>query len=343
MRSLKEIATAFLSHFPPGLVSRLGPTIRKILDGIADAFRVEASNRIDDYRRETNPATCRTLLESWEAALDLSSTKIAQFGTEARRQAQVISVMRALGDLSLPGMRQALEPFLDYADPSQILIIEPDRAALQAAHTYPPASPALPATIPTTFPPLIVFFDILDDGPIGDAGAQIFVNITGNASLITFTLTGPAGTSQQCFFDVGYLGDGAVLAKDYVLYAPPSKVGANGTQSVRGFTKGRWVLTCLNRGIPMATLHSASLFIEANGRNELGQEALGNELHSFVVIADPALLGPLADLEAAADAIIRQKPAYTGGALVVKNMVMGGGILAIPDLPETLPDASIPG
>lgn len=340
MRTLKELTASLLALLPPGLVSRMGPDRRKIWEAIADTLRTEISDRIDRLDAENNPAQVVQFLALWEEALDLSGTKVARFGSISRRQAQVVAALRSMGgDLSIPALRALLAPFFDYADPAQIEVLEPDRAALKAAHTYL-AKTTLPAVIPTGFPPLVVFFEILDDGPVSDAGAQIFINVTGDLSQMTFTLLGPGGTSQQVFWDVGELGDGAVTNANFVLYAPPTKQ-LNGA-SIRGQAKGMWSLICVVRS-GVAALNSAAMFIEAVGRNSLGQECLGNELHSFVVVADPALLGPNADLDAAEGALLRQKPGYTGAAIVVKNIVMGGGVLAIPDLPTTIPDASIPG
>ena len=75
--------------------------------------------------------------------------------------------------------------------------------------------------------------------------------------------------------------------------------------------------------------------------NRIG-EGLGAALFEFLVIADPALLGTGYDIEGAFKAIQRVKPAHVLGSIVVKNTVMGGGLLAIPDEPTTLPSRSIP-
>lgn len=339
MATLKEIYSSLLALLPPGLVANMGPDRRKIWEALADAIRTEVSDRLDALIAEMNPARALYFLPLWESALDLSSTKIANFGTIAQRRAQVISALRGIGDLSIPGLRALVALFLDYADPSLIQILEADRDMIRAAHTYVTAE-SLPLAIPAGFPPLDVKFQVPDDGPVSDAGAQVFINITGNLSELTFTLSGPGGTNQQVFFDVGYLGAGAVVAQDYVLYAPPTKRTITGA-NVSGQTLGDWHLTCTSRGAP-GTLHSASLFVEALGRNALGQESLGNENHYFAVVIDPGLVGPNYDLEGATDAVHKHKPAYAGVAMVVKGTPLGP-IPGWPDLPTTIPDDTLPG
>jgi hypothetical protein len=339
MRTLKEIYGSLLALLPPGLVGNMGPDRRKIWEAIADVIRTEVSDRLDAFITETNPARASYFLPLWESALDLSSTKIATFGTIAQRRAQVVSALRGVGDLSLPGLRALLALFLDYADPGQIQILEADRDTIKTLHTYP-AVETLPLTIPTGFPPLDVKFQVPDDGPVSDAGAQVLINITGDLSELTFTLSGPGGTGQQVFFDVEYLGSGPVVAQDFVLYAPPAKRTITGA-SVRGQTLGTWHLTCTSRA-GTGTLHAAGLFVEALGRNSLGQESLGNELHYFAVIVDPGLVGPNYDLEGATDAARKHKPSYAGVAMVVKGAPLGP-IAGWPDLPTTIPDDTLPG
>lgn len=337
--TLRELYHSVLGLLPPGLVANMGPDRRLIWEGIAAALLSEVSDRLDAFIREMDPGRVVYFLVNWEAALDLLNTKIASYGTVERRQAQLVVALRGTGDLSIPGLRTLLAPFLDYADPSLIQIIEADRTAIKAAHTYPTTS-TLPATIPTAFPPLDVAFDVVDDGPVSEAGAQVVINVSGNLDDLTFTLRGPGGTGQQTFFDVGYLGSGMVTAQDFVLYAPPSKQTVAGA-TIQGETKGTWHLTCVSR-FGTGTLHAASLFVEAMGRNSLGQESLGNELHYFAVVVDPALAGPGADIEAATDALLKHKPAHTGAIVVVKGTPMGP-VAGWPDLPTTIPDETLPG
>lgn len=337
--TLRELYHSLLAALPPGLVSNMGPDRRLIWEAIAAALLTQVSDRLDALVREMDPGRAEYFLALWESALNLVNTKVSSFGSVARRQAQIVAALRSIGDLSIPGLRTLLAPFLDYADPSLLQVLEADRDAIKTAHTYA-STATFPVTIPAGFPPLDVAFEIPDDGPVSEAGAQIFINITGNLDQLTFTLNGPGGTAQQVFFDAGYLGSGAVTAQDFVLYAPPAKLTRAG-QSIAGETKGSWHLTCVSR-TGTGTLHSATLFLEAVGRNALGQESLGNELHYFAVVVDPGLLGANADLEAAADAVLKHKPAYTGSALVVKGSPFGP-IAGWPDLPTTIPDETLPG
>jgi len=338
MLTASEAIRRLYGYLPPGIVKRLGPDRRKMFEALSEALQANIEQRIDWLRVETNPAQLVRFLPSWQAALDLASTRIATTGNTKQKQAQVVAGIRACsGDLSIPSLQALLGPFLDYADPSQLQIIEPDRAALKTAHTYGPTT-ALPAPIPNAFPPLICEWQITDDGPVSEAGAQVVVNITGQLEDLTFTLYGPGGVNQQVFFDRRELGEGAVAARSFVLYASSNKVRLD-SQSIKGPTKGVWRLVCVSQGAA-GTLHDASLFVEAHGRSATGAEGLGKSLFEIAVIADPVLMGPNADLETANDSLLRNKPAWLGASIVKKTAI--GGISAIPDLPETLPDASLP-
>jgi len=338
MLSAREAIRRLYGYLPPGIVKRLGPDRRKMLEALSEALQSNVEQRIDWLRVETNPAQIVRFLPSWQAALDLASTRIATTGNVKQQQAQVVAGIRACsGNLSIPSLQALLGPFLDYADPAQLVVLEPDRAALRTAHTYSPTT-TLPAAIPNVFPPLVCEWTIADDGPVSEAGAQVVVNITGNLEDLTFTLYGPGGVNQQVFFDRGELGEGAVVAKSFMLYASSNKVRLD-AQSIKGPTRGVWRLICASQGAA-GTLHDASLFVEAHGRAASGVEGLGKSLFEIAVIADPLLMGPNADIEAASDGLLRNKPAWLGASIVKKTAM--GGVSAIPDLPETLPDVSIP-
>lgn len=334
--TLSEVREQLLAALPPGMPQRLGPDLRAYYEGIAEVLKTWCADIVDRLRREANPRTCEQMLSRWEAALALTETTVAKFGTTAQRQRQVIAKLRERGSLSIPDIRAVMQMFFLYADPSAIQVLETSRSALKALHTH--AASGLPAAI-TVFPGLAVTWDITKDvGDVSEAGAQVQINITGQLEDLMFELVGPLGSTQKATWDEGYLGTGAVVAQSYMLYAPRDKVFGvpPNTWSIAGPIYGRWTLKALRTGIPLATLHSASLFVEGIGRVP-GGEGLGAAMYEFAVVADGALLGSGYDLNAAYDALQRIKPAWS-----VARMAMGGGLLAIPDLPETLPDASIP-
>ena len=110
-------------------------------DALADALKQVALDRVDAVRREINPATCTEILPAWEDAGGLAETSIARFGTVQQRRNQVVAKLRENGSFALDDIRAAVQPFLLYADPSQIEILETDRAALSALHTYQNLTP----------------------------------------------------------------------------------------------------------------------------------------------------------------------------------------------------------
>lgn len=334
-----EYVRMLMSFLPPGVVKRLGPDRKKFHVAIAEFLYEALQAPVNILQRETDPGRANVLLGSWQAALDLATTKTATSGNLARKQEQLVAGLRAAsGSLSIADLRALLGPYLDYADPAQIAIIEPDRAALKTAHTYQTVT-SMPIPIPNAYPPGILFWSVSDAGPVSEAGAQVEISVTGNLSDLTFTLYGPGGVNQQCYFDRGELGNTVVTNQSFVLYAPISKKRLE-QQTIAGETKGRWSLVCFSQGAP-GVLHGAELFVEAHGRASDGQEGLGKSLFEFAVVADAALMGGNADVESARDALQRNKPAWLGASIV--NKPSGGIVVAIPDLPDTIPDESIPG
>ncbi len=342
--TLAEITEQLLRALPPGYAPRLGPDLLGIYECVAQMLKTWCADVVDQLRLEVNPRTCEQKLAEWESALGLGETTVARFGTTAQRRNQVIAKLRERGSLSIPDLRAVMQMFFGYADPQAIQVLETSRALLKAAHTYTTLL-AVPAAI-GNFPPLFCPFEVLkDDAQVGPAGAQLDITITGYLEELRFSLVGPAGTTQQAYWDEGFLGAGSVTAQRFMLYAPTAKLfGDPGkTQvSIAGQVQGIWSLRIVRTGANPATLHSAKLFVEGVGRTATGQ-GLGGAMYEFAVVADPALLGADYDLTGALRALQRIKPAYMGAAVMTKNNVMGGGLLAIPDIATTIPDASIPG
>lgn len=338
-----EILAQLKAYLPPGLAPKLGPDLLGFLEVVADRLKARCADLADRLRQEASPLTCEQMLPDWEAAFGLTETTISRFGSVAARQAQLVSQWRAHSSLSIPDLRALLQPFLLYADPTQIQILEADRAALKAAHTYPSNDTFV--VIPIGFPGVSTTFTVKDDGPLSEAGAQLRVKISGYLEELDFTLVGPDGGMQQGHWPAGYLGRGQVLQQEYMLYAPTGLLfGAPPQQtSTAGNTGGTWALLIYSTGPHPGTLHEAGLFVESVGRNARGGEGLGCAVHEFAVVVDQTLLGAGADLYAARQMLERAKGGWTRAGLLKKNAVMGGGLLAIPDEPTTLPEESIPG
>lgn len=305
------------------------------LSALAGALKDTTTDRFEQLRLEVNPATMVEEIPDWESACGLSNTLLAKFGTEAQRRGAVWSVLREHGSFSLEDIRAAVQPYLQYADPSQIQIVETDRAALRSQHTYRNTTPLVVGT--NTVEGTVI--RVMDDPKVSSAGAIVRFNFTGVLDEVQFFLGSPTGPPFSKAWESGFLGIGAVTGENYTLFAR-EMAGAP--------INGEWVLY-VRTGSTGATINSWSIFVEGIGVNfdnaspprRIG-EGLGAVIYEFVVVADPALLGAGYDLEGAYKAIQKMKPAHTRGNIVLKNVVMGGGLCAIPDEPETIPDRCLP-
>lgn len=332
-----ELKQLLITLLPPGSDQLYdldnSANLGRTFNALAGTLKEVQVDRAEQLRLEVNPKTCVEKIPDWEAACGLSATDLARFGTLEQRRNAILAVLREHGSFSLTDLRAGLQPYLLYADPSQIEIIEPDRTAQRAAHTYSDGTPLVLAASSTGSRSVRV----LDDPRVSPAGAQVSINLTGNLSEVSFRLTAPDGT--QKIWPIRFLGEGAVVNGIYTLFA---------RELADAPIRGDWTLS-LTTGASGATLHSWSLFVEGLGVNLIGPppypptrngEGLGAGMFGFLVMVDPALLGAGFDLTAAERAIQRLKPAHVRGALGLKSQF--GDNCAIPDDPQTLPDRCLP-
>jgi hypothetical protein len=190
------------------------------------------------------------------------------------------------------------------------VIIEANRAALTAAHTYTNATGAsigLNSTVTQT-----VY--VPDDGGVSDAGLQLFVTITSsNPEQLSFTLTGPnqanaTGTGQAVVtFPSGSLPAGSVSTVAFRLNDASVSPG----KKIFGY----WTLQ-ISTGAALCTLASWSLFVEGGGqRDSAGNSGLGEQMHDWIVQYNSAI-GSSPNFPAALAAIQRIEPADSNGVLV---------------------------
>ena len=290
----------------------------------ADALKSLAFDRVDALRLELNPATCTELLPAWEAACGLSETNIARFGSVQQRRNQVVSKLRENGSFSLDDIRAAVQPFLLYANPSQIEILETDRAALLVAHTYPNLTPLPIAPNGSGFSSVTV----ADDPLVSPAGAKVYVTLSATIEQVAIRLEGPDGTSQ--LWPRGFLGSGLVGPVQFELW---SKKHAGKP------IKGQWKLRFETQAAAF-TMQSWALVVEGLGRNPDGSEGRGAAMFEWAVVSDPTKVGADFNLEAAQRVINRIKPAHTRGVIVRRGPI--DGFCAIPDTDTAIPDRAIP-
>lgn len=332
--SVDDVKALLVSLLPPGsgdlYALRNSDNIGGLFYAISRTLKAYGLDRLDQLRLELNPSTMVEKIPDWELACGLTNTPVAKFGTTAQRRNAVLAVLRAHASFSLDDIRAAVQPYFLYTDPTQIEIIETDRDDLRTAHTYTNASPII-IGMNSSGSSLI---QVLDDPQVSSAGATIQIELTGLLEEVGFTVTCPDGSAVD--FAPGYLGAGAVVFQVYTLFCK---------QLAGRSINGSWRFEVRTGGTAGATVDAWTLFVEGLGviYNYLGQrvgQGLGAAIYEFAVVADPALLGTGYDLNAAYRAIQAIKPAHVLGSLVVQNVV--AGVCAIPDEPETIPDACIP-
>lgn len=333
-----QLKAALIAGFPPGTEKLWdwqhpdGPG--PFNEAAAQVLDVAGVQKVDQLRAELQPSTAREKLPEWESSLGLMGSRAAQVGTVRQRQKQVVSRLREWGSATtLEAIRAIVGPLLDYADPSQLVILEVDRDVLRTANTYL-FSGLLAFTFATSS---TVYFYVPDDTNVSPAGAQvdITINLSANLSNVGCTLYAPDGTHYS--IGVGQIGDVSPATGTWRLYFPQFagvKVG------------GIWKLVI---GTISGTgyISAAGLFVEGLGRDSTGNDGLGGAKFQWAVVWDPALLGPDADIQAAAAAIQRINYATRIAFLAGRSRGLGklpaGQLAAIPDDPGSIPSACIPG
>jgi hypothetical protein len=158
--SLDEVRRFLLNLLPPGAdkLYDLTPAgdVFKLFDGLAATFKQFGFDLIETLRVEIFPSSCVQKLPDWEKALGLTGTFTTTNGTAAQRQTGVLSKLREFGSFTPYFVRSIIAPLLGYADFTQLRVIETNRDALTALHTYvdePPGNQgAIPANGSTTRP-----------------------------------------------------------------------------------------------------------------------------------------------------------------------------------------------
>lgn len=332
--SVDDVKALLVSLLPPGssdlYALRNSDNIGGLFYAISRTLKAYGLDRLDQLRLELNPSTMVEKIPDWELACGLSNTPIARFGTTEQRRNAVLAVLRAHASFSLDDIRAAVQPYFLYQDPTAIEILETSRTDLRSAHTYVNATPIIIGASTTGYGTLTV----LDDPRVSPAGATVQIELTGLREEVGFTITCPDGNAVD--FRPGYLGAGMATFDVFTLFAK---------QFADRAINGTWRFEVRTGPTMGATIDAWTLFVEGLGTiyDYMGQrvgQGLGAAIYEFAVVADPALLGTGYDLSAAYRAIQAIKPAHVLGSLVVKNGV--AGVCAIPDEPETIPDACIP-
>mgnify|MGYP000887831931 CR=1 FL=1 len=164
---------------PGPLFTALGAVIKQV-----------GTDQVDDLRDQLSPLTCSTeTLAIWEAGLGLLDTPLTRTESVEFRRVQVISRLREWGAPTRDLIRRVVFALLGYSNPEDVVILESDRAALRALHTYSWRGVRPEDTRIT--------LQVKDGGKAGNGGAALDVGIIGDWTAATIKLTIPDGTTVQ--------------------------------------------------------------------------------------------------------------------------------------------------
>jgi subtilisin-like proprotein convertase family protein len=281
--------------------------------GIADALKAFCYDYLALLRAEINPQTATYKLGDFEAALGIAGTHTSLFGTPAARRAAIISKFREQGAFTVSNLRGILGPLLGYADPTQLKIVEADRAALTTAHTY--AGPTFTVANVANNQTSQVF--VKDDGGCSDAGAALTINVTcANPAQLQITLT----TSNQG------AGENGQMSVTWPRGALPATASG---QSITLYTRqiadifgakitGWWTLNVDNSvGHQSITVNSWSVFVEGGStRDVAGNSGRGMAMHEWSAVFETAKSTSTPDFLAATLALARISPAESDADVV---------------------------
>lgn len=323
-----------ISLWPPGVndlydLDSPDSDVANYFSALAQVFCQFGTSFVDTLRSELNPATAVEKLPDWETAVGIMAGR-RPGATIAARQAAVISKLRESGSYSLADLRAILGPLLGYADPSQLAIIECQRATVAAIHTYANHTGGSIAPGASLTQQVVV-----TDAPgVSGAGVQVHVTISAaDISKVSVRLSNPGGATSFTWA-ASSVGRGAASSQTFTLRSHAFDGLAIG---------GVWSLSIFNDATAPGsiTLASWDIFVEGAGRDANGTDGLGAQVFKWFVLTDPALVGAThaGDLDAARSAIARSKPAHTGAFLVGK--MTSGGICAICDDPNAIVDECV--
>lgn len=333
--AVREFKERLMGGFPPGVFTVLDAEddLGLLLQGLAELYVKAGDELVAELLRELCPltATIGGMLPAWERALGLTATEVTVFGSQDQRRRQVIARLRERGPMTYGMIRAVVAPLLDYADPSTLKILEVDRDALRAAHTYSYIEPA-PAPAPITRK-----IKVLDDALVGPSGVQI--DISGTITpleALGIEVISPTGVHAVR----GQFGRQSIGLPGF-----PTAVRVCLPELAGVPIFGDW--TIILTTILVGNFTRIDLFAEGVGRDSKGNDGRGAIMGEWAALAEPHLVGPNASIRAADAAIQRINYATRRGLLAFRSADPGalpiGDFGAIPDNVNTLPNRSLPG
>lgn len=328
--TVDEVRERIVGALPPGIEGWLdftpGGDFYKFFQSIAEAFQVHGVGLYEILRAELSPGSSRYLLSAWEAIFGLETSRTTLRGLLPDRQAQVVASWRAVAlDSSKESVRAVIGPLLGYADPSQLLILEPTRAAVTALHELTVGS--LTNEVVAAVPDSTSFtFLVRDRGQVSTGGAMIaFEGLNTDGTSLDSWLISLTAPDSTVVLDEVPLGTAAqVIASGDIVLRRPIQRGID--------IYGDWTLTITwteastGAGFDVAAIN---VLLEGIGRDAWNYDGLGAAIYHWTVLAQPAYLGVThdADIQAAQDALTRLQQSHTIGGVALS--ALDGSIGAI--------------
>lgn len=191
----EDLRDELIAGMPPGFEDLIdlndpnGPG--PLFTALGQVLAERGTDQVDDLRDQLSPLTCSSAtLAEWEGALALDSSRIARGGGVEQRRAQVVSRLREWGPPTLDLIRRVVYSYLGYSSPNDVVILESDRDALRAMHTY---RWSLGNDAPVT-----ASVQVKDGGTVADGGVVVDLSVTtSDLSAIMVEVEGPDGTLVQ--------------------------------------------------------------------------------------------------------------------------------------------------
>jgi len=331
-----ELKQTLIASWPPGTDGLIDweDSPGKHIGAMAETFQSHAVAVVEELQQNSTPLTATSAhLRVWERALGLSTTRTARTGTIDRRRAQVVSRLREYGATTIAMIQSVIAPLLDYADPTDLVILEPDFDDLRAKHTY---GTGLDTGVFSVGNPRTLNFYVRDDAFVSPSGAQVDLILDHpNLAQVRLTLYAPDGSGAE--IPAGSLGRGAASMMSLRAYF----------RSLRGVGPiwGYWSLRVESLD-GAGEVHDAELFVEGFGRDRVKNDGLGSAAFSFAAVYEPLKSRGNPDFDAARAAIARISYASRPGALVfIADASVGlsaGDYGSVPSDNAT-PGACVPG
>lgn len=336
MATLTEAYEILLQHLPPGrrkwYALESSDKIGGIYRAVAEALLTYGLDVLDVLRRELKPLELVDRIPDWESIFRLAESRLARYGTNADRRAQILARRREWGRPTPDMIRSVVAPLLGYEDPAALEILETSRADLTTLHTYTTAGPV---TIGAGLYADRIFV-VPDDAYASQMGAQFSLEITIAAiEDVELSLYSPesASTPVRTYAAGSWTRDtGAVVAETYHLAC----IEAAGEAMWN--PPNTWILRVTNNSGGSATLGDCTLFVEGIGRDSAGNDGLGAVIFEWSVLVDPALAGgngTTPDYDMARAAVERLNPAHCRGFLTFEPTAGGGSCARYDDVTST--------